>query len=237
MPQRFRELRERLLRAGVAPRYVRRYVVELADHWADLRAEEERAGRSRIEAESIAWARLGTMDELAQAMIARKELRSWSVRAPRAIFGALPVLVLAAAWSAALFILWSGWNAFLPDAVSPFGVRVDGFANWYFQLGKAIYFYMPILIGWGIGVVAIRQRLRLFWPAISLILVAWIGGTVQVHAHRAGDGVRHVGLGFTALTSLPNLGAGTFHAAILLAIAVLPYSIWRLFQVTAAAPS
>lgn len=237
MPQRFRELRERLLRAGVAPRHVRRFVAELADHWADLRAEEERAGRSRIDAESNAWARLGTTDELAWAMIGRKELQSWSVRAPWAIFGVLPVLVLAAVWSAALFILWSGWNAFLPEAMSPFGVRVDGFANWYFQLGKAIYFYMPILIGWSIAALAIRQRLRLFWPAISLLLVAWIGGTVQVYAHRAGDGVRHVGLSFPAPTSLPNLSASTFHAAILLAIAVLPYLIWRLFQAMAESSS
>ncbi len=30
------ELRERLLRAGVAPRHVRRYLIELREHWADL---------------------------------------------------------------------------------------------------------------------------------------------------------------------------------------------------------
>ena len=37
-----RELRERLLRAGVAPRHVRRYLTELREHWADLTAEEGR---------------------------------------------------------------------------------------------------------------------------------------------------------------------------------------------------
>ena len=63
------ELRERLLRAGVAPRHVRRYLTELADHLADLRAEEERAGRSRVDAESAALARLGRMDDLAKAMM------------------------------------------------------------------------------------------------------------------------------------------------------------------------
>jgi len=44
IPRLLRELEERLLRAGVAPRHVRRYVAELRDHLADLRAEEERAG-------------------------------------------------------------------------------------------------------------------------------------------------------------------------------------------------
>ena len=39
-PELFPELRERLLRAGVAPRHVRRYLNELGDHFTDLRAEE-----------------------------------------------------------------------------------------------------------------------------------------------------------------------------------------------------
>src|ERR1700720_2457956 len=59
MAKPFHELRERLLRAGVAPRHVRRYLAELADHLADLRAEEEGAGRSRADAESAALVRLG----------------------------------------------------------------------------------------------------------------------------------------------------------------------------------
>jgi uncharacterized LabA/DUF88 family protein len=58
MPKQFHELRERLLNAGVAPRHVQRYLKELADHFADLRAEEVRAGRGRAEAESAALGRL-----------------------------------------------------------------------------------------------------------------------------------------------------------------------------------
>ncbi|MGO8720256.1 MAG: permease prefix domain 1-containing protein [Acidobacteriaceae bacterium] len=69
MPKPFYELRERLLRAGVVPRHVRRYLAELTDHLADLRAEEERAGRSRAEAESAALVRLGGIDDLSRAMI------------------------------------------------------------------------------------------------------------------------------------------------------------------------
>ena len=121
MAKQFHELRERLLRAGVAPRHVRRYLNELADHFADLTAEEERAGRGRAEAESAALVRLGGVDDLAKAMIEQRQFQSWCVRAPWAMFGLGPLFLLAAAWFIALFILWSGWNIFLPGADTPFG--------------------------------------------------------------------------------------------------------------------
>jgi len=76
------ELRECLLRAGVAPRHVRRYLTEFADHFADLRADEERAGRSHVDAESAALARLGRIDDLAKAMIEQRQFQSWGAQAP-----------------------------------------------------------------------------------------------------------------------------------------------------------
>jgi hypothetical protein len=76
------ELRERLLRAGVAPRHVRRYLTELREHWADLTAEEERAGRNPAEAATLALTRLGRVDELARTMIEQPELRSWTAPVP-----------------------------------------------------------------------------------------------------------------------------------------------------------
>src|ERR1700692_1164160 len=98
MAKPFNELRERLLRAGVAPRHVRRYLTELADHLADLRAEEERAGRSRSGAEAAALVRLGGMDDLAKAMMEQRQYQSWCVRAPWATFGLAPLFLLAGAW-------------------------------------------------------------------------------------------------------------------------------------------
>jgi hypothetical protein len=40
----FNTIRENLLRGGVAPRHVRRYLAELDDHLADLTARETDAG-------------------------------------------------------------------------------------------------------------------------------------------------------------------------------------------------
>src|ERR1019366_3953146 len=98
MPKPFHELRERLLRAGVAPRHVRRYLAELADHFADLRVEEQRSGRRPADAESAALARLGSMDDLARAMIEQRQFQSWCVRAPWAMFGLAPLLLLAGSY-------------------------------------------------------------------------------------------------------------------------------------------
>lgn len=232
MAKPFHELRERLLRAGVAPRHVRRYLTELADHLADLTAEEEAAGRSRADAESAALNRLGGVDELARAMMNQRQFQSWCVRAPWAMFGLAPILFLAGAWFVALFILWSGWQIFLPGAETPF-VRINGLAILYFGFGKMIYFGAPILVGWGIALIAARQRLNAVWPAVGFVLTAWMGGAGQVHASRTAvfGELAHVGMGFTLGSFAHGVPDGLLHALVLLSITALPYLIWRLQEV------
>lgn len=224
MPKPFHELRERLLRAGIAPRHVRRYLCELADHLTDLTLEEEQAGRSREDAEAAALARLGSMDDLARAMTGRRQFQSWCSRAPWACFGIVPVFILASAWCFALFILWSGWRIFLPGTETPF-VPIHGLEIFYFGVGKLTYVTAPILIGWGIGVITARQRLKVVWPAIGFVVIALIGGTAQVHAGRVSGGAEHVGMGF-ALG--PSLQGSILNCLMLLLLSMLPYLIWRL---------
>ena len=222
----FHELRERLLRAGVAPRHVRRYLTELADHLADLRVEEERAGRSRAEAESAALLRLGGMDDLAKAMIEQRQFQSWCARVPWAMFGFAPLFVLAGAYFVACLILWSGWKIFLPGTNTPF-VEVDGLSIFYFGVGRLIYFGAPIFIGWGIGLVAARQRLNAVWPTVGLVLIALIGCMARVRAVRpAGPGgVGRVSMGFSLG---PSVEGSLLYALVILSLTVLPYLIWRL---------
>src|ERR1700730_10653595 len=229
MAKPFNELRERLLRAGVAPRHMRRYLIELADHLADLTAEEERAGHSREDAESAALGRLGEIDDLARTMIENRQFQSWCVRAPWAMFGLAPLVLLFGAWFVALLILWSGWKIFLPGADTPF-VRIDGFAIFYFGVGRLVYFCAPILIGWGIGLIAARRRLKAVWPTIGLVLIAFIGGTAQVHASRAAvpGGVGHIRIDFALGPSVQGISDGVFHALVIVSLTVLPYLIWRL---------
>jgi hypothetical protein len=226
MAKPFNELRERLLRAGVAPRHVRRYLSELADHLADLRAEEERAGRSRADAESAALLRLGGMDDLFKAMIEQRQFQSWCARAPWAMFALAPTFLLAGAYFVACLILWSGWKTFLPGTDTPF-IRLDGFEIFYFGVGRLIYFGAPILVGWGIGLIAARQRVKAVWPTVGFVLTAWTGCTARVHASRpvVPGGVGHVSMGFSLGRSVEG---SLLYALVILSLTVLPYLIWRL---------
>jgi hypothetical protein len=102
-------------------------------------------------------------------------------------------------------------------------------ANLYFQFGKLIYFSAPILVGWGIALIAARQRLKAVWPVVGLVLIAWIGGTAQVHASRTTipGGLGHIRMDFALGTSVHNVPNGLFHALVILSITALPYLIWR----------
>lgn len=228
MAKPFHELRERLLRAGVAPRYVKRYLSELADHLADLKAEEEQAGLSPAEAKSAALLRLGATEDLARAMIDHCQLQAWCVRAPWAIFCLAPLSLLAAAYFIACLILWSGWRIFLPGIDSPF-VRIDGLAILYFGIGWSLYFAAPTLIGWAIGLIVARQRLNLVWPTVGWILVALIGGTAKVHAHRPNlpGKVGHISMSFALGPLVQGIPDGLSQALLIFLLTVLPYLLWR----------
>lgn len=223
-------VRERLLRAGVAPRHVRRFLREIADHRADLILEEMTAGRSQADAEAAAAVRLGDIDTLAQRMIEQPQLRGWPARAPWLVCGILPLVSLAAAWMAALLILWSGWNLFLPSTVTPLGAHpVFWYQNIYFQVGRSLYLGAPLALGWGIGWLALRHRLSLTWPLAGLALVALAGGAGQVRASETVTGVHQVGLDFSLMPSLHASPVGLWHALILLSTTMLPYLLARVW--------
>jgi hypothetical protein len=161
--------------------------------------------------------------------IEQSRFQSWCVRAPWVMFGLAPIFLLAAAYFVACFILWSGWRIFLPGANTPF-VPIDGPAILYFQVGRLIYFSAPILIGWAIGLVASRQRLKAIWPVVGWILIALTGGTAQVHASRTAvlGGVGYIRMDFAMGPSVHGVPDGLFHALVILSLTMLPYLIWRL---------
>jgi hypothetical protein len=109
-------------------------------------------------------------------------------------------------------------------------VRIDGWAIFYFGVGRLLYFGAPILIGWGIGIIAARQRLKAVWPAVGLVLIALVGGTAQVHASRTAvtGGLGHISMDFALRTSARGIPDGLFHALLIFSLTMLPYLIWRL---------
>lgn len=157
-------------------------------------------------------------------------LHSGWVRTPWAMFGLAPLLCLAGAYFVACLILWSGWGIFLPETDTPF-VRIDGLAIFYFGVGRLIYYGAPIFIGWGVGVVAARQKIRVVWPIIGLVMIALMGALSQVRASRSGlNGVRHVSMGFGVGHSVSSFFDVLIHVLVILTLTLLPYLIWRFYK-------
>jgi hypothetical protein len=158
----------------------------------------------------------------------QSRFQSWCVRAPWAMFGIGPVLLLAAAYFVACFILWSGWKIFLPGAETPF-VPIDGFAIIYFQAGRLLYFSAPILVGWAMAWIAGRQKLKALWPAVGWMMIAFIGSTTQVYTSPpvGSGGAGHVRIGFPVGPSVRPFPDSLLHALVILSLAVLPYLVWR----------
>jgi hypothetical protein len=226
----FNEIRERLLRAGVAPRHVRRYLTELEEHLADLVVEEEKKGRTRAQAQAAAVSRLGGAGELSRAMAGDRRFRSLSARAPWAVFGLGAPLLLAGAYLAACLILWTGWGIFLPGAQSPFTPLVGAPAIIYFGVGRLLYFCAPVLVGWALGIVAIRQRLGAAWPLGGLAAVALIAGAAQVHAGHpiSAGGAGRVSMSLAVGASAADAASFALRAAVVFALGAAPCLVWRL---------
>jgi hypothetical protein len=191
MPEPFEPLRETLLRAGVAPAHVRRYVRELCDHFSDLVSEELEAGRSPDEASAVARARLGRDDALAEAMLVQPSLRSWTGRAPWATLVVGPFLLLIAAWILACFgiVFLVGWPAD-PNNLGPRPVWLPPEwlpRTWQAPIGTALLDLVqvggPLLIASWVALLAAGQRSRLIWPLLGCVVVALLGATLVWDAH------------------------------------------------------
>jgi hypothetical protein len=208
----FEPLRETLLREGVAPVHVQRYLRELSEHVSDLVGEELEAGRNLKEASAVARARLGRDETLADAMLAQPALRSWTGRAPWATLLVGPILLLMAAWllpflSVALMGLHPGLNG---RPIPP---------NWFVPVGETVLDLVqvsaPLLITSGVALLGARQRSRVIWPLLGCLAVAYFGGGLVWGAHwpaagaRPGDMSLSFRWGHSLIMGTLSLAAGT----------------------------
>ncbi|HTV21988.1 MAG TPA: hypothetical protein VMG12_25035 [Polyangiaceae bacterium] len=173
-------LRERLLIAGVAPRHVRRYLRELAEHLDDARRAELERGVDRAAAERAAWQRLGSEESLVESMLAQPELRSTSARFPALVYGLGPVL----AWLALAAVTLLGLVVvfrLLPESVleqkKPAGLLAiaSGIGTLYVRA-------LPVLVSLLAFRAAAQRRSRAHWPLAGAALVALLAGTLSFEA-------------------------------------------------------
>ncbi|HEY6453717.1 MAG TPA: hypothetical protein VIY90_00395 [Steroidobacteraceae bacterium] len=231
----FELLQERLLRAGVAPRRVRRYVLELREHFTDLAEHERAAGLTAGEARERALLLLGGEADLAQAMIQTAGHRSLAARAPWMVFVMWPVLLLVAAiFLSALLLIYLLWPVQgLTPAQMPDSYRI--------LIGLAYVVVNYLLAGalsTGCIIIALRQRLTSGWIWAGLSLIAVFSGFLGVHMHVIPTANGHQGgvsyyvVETVYLHGLPNLAAtvevAAARATVMLAVAAAAYRVLQM---------
>jgi len=176
--RRFRNLRETLLRRGVALRYARRAEFEIGAHHRDLMEEALARGESAGAARRSADVAIGTFDTLIEGFASRKELQSWSHRFPVA-YGIAPILCFAclgvalmAALGAAMNAIWPHPHAAQMSAAVVRGINV--------AMASIFLWVLPISLAMGFGLLAYRQRISLRWPILGTLLLCSVVALVNV---------------------------------------------------------
>jgi hypothetical protein len=177
--QPFENVREQLLKAGIAAGHVNRYVVELREHLADLINRERANGADAREATNKACTIMGSDAQLVQAMLDRSPPRALAVKAPWAVFGVLPVVaIIATSWIIAMIMM----RLLMPVRAAVPADMPSGY--------QALITAVTILTGYLVGpllaalcvATALRQRLSSAWVWMGLALIALFSGAFVFHA-------------------------------------------------------
>jgi hypothetical protein len=174
---------ERLLRGGIAPRYVRRSLRELRDHRLDLMEQLEQQGHDPGAAAREAQMLLGHRDALAEQILARPELRSRARRFAWLLFGVAPLfanLVL----SGVIFFTVLAIGGFTPE--SP---QHPMYAQGALHIANhLVRWVVPTGVGIFLGIVALRRRMSPAWPITSIVLTAWTSAATRIAPHEVSIG-------------------------------------------------
>lgn len=232
MFERFENVREQLLRAGVAPRHAKRYLRELNDHFDDLVREHTETGMDRQAAEVAARQRLGTDASLIAAVTGRPELRSLIARHPWAAFGFSPVLALVAGVTAAALIervLIGSVVSFSVSTTTTSVIHPAWLKASIAVTNAAVNYALPLAIAGLVGVLGTRRRVSHRFILLGVVLASVVGAGHQIFV-RWSDvlghselGVGFIGPGYTKTEVLLS----AIRAAVNLAVCGLAAMIWR----------
>jgi hypothetical protein len=218
--QRFDELREELLRVGVATRNVRRAVLELENHFQQLLDEECGRGASDHDARVEAHRRLGTNQVLVLRYAARPELHAWSRRWPSVWFVLLPLVTYLGVCAATLMTVLVVAHQLAPYLHQ---IHVAPRVTYGIDLAARIVllWVIPVFVATAFAVLAYRRRVSLRWPLIGIVSISAVASLINV------------GVTFTGGPTPGEVGAGigispeswpgqATRAAILASLTLLP---------------
>jgi ABC-type Fe3+-siderophore transport system permease subunit len=174
--QRFVAIGEELLRAGLAPRRVRRMLFELESHMDDLVQELEGQGSSREEAEAEALRRLHA-EAIVEAARERTELHSKMQRWPAAAFTLLPLFVYAALFAGSLALLVIGLSV-----AKSLGFPVEGsviLQQIATSTTTGLVLILPASVAITFCILASSRRVPLSWTLAGVALVSLLGATTN----------------------------------------------------------
>jgi len=170
----FDSVAERLLKGGVAPRHVRRYIRELEDHFSELTTQLHRSGCEIKEVQLQARARLGDDAELASAMLELPQLRTWSARIPWLIFSTIPPAIAYIAFAIPFFVVrlvsprYSFRGSMLIWVPTSYAAFTDHFVNTSNLL-------IAPAVSAAFAMIIFRQRLDRRWALLAAASIAVIG--------------------------------------------------------------
>ena len=178
----------------MAPRYVRRYLAELSEHYEALQREELAAGSGPQQAAQRAKARLGDDTILRASVLARRTCMSFSRRRPVICFVLLPIAILLAgkalvAIAAAGATLWLSGSAKSQLSESAAALLAD-------LVQFAFRYAIPLAITFGYCVVAHRRGCPLIWPLAACLILALYVGAMALRIHTPLFEVGQTQLGF-----------------------------------------
>ena len=203
--QRFSELREGLLRAGVASRKIRRAVLEIEGHFQHLVDEEVARGTPYHLARSEAHRLLGPNQTLLQYYAAQPELRAWSRRWP-AIWFTLVALAAYLALSISSLAILHTVVEHMRDYLRH--VHIAPQVTYRIDLVARIVFLwlFPWFVAIAFAVLAYRRRVALQWPIVGIVVVSILASLINVTVILTGGptpGEYGAGIGFST-QSLPG---------------------------------
>lgn len=171
----WRDLRVSMLKNGIAPKYVRRTILELKSHFAELKTRATEEGLSAVAAGQRARREIGDEATILEEVLSKPELRSMPSKYPRLFFSLVPTLSLLATFGLTLLLFlvaYESWNAI--DAGRELAVwQKLPVQAWFLA---SCYLFVPCYALITIAVAKARL-INPFWPAVGIVIMVFLGSS------------------------------------------------------------